>query len=43
MQAAQKGANPLKQMLAFTKNYLDSGGIKAFSEYYATDHQHAYF
>lgn len=43
IEAAQKGAFPLKQMQAFTKNYLDSGGTKAFSEYYTTDHQYAYF
>lgn len=43
IEAAQKGAFPLKQMQAFTKNYLESGGTKAFSEYYTTDHQYAYF
>ncbi|OPH59388.1 chemotaxis protein CheR [Paenibacillus ferrarius] len=43
IESAQKGAFPLKQMQAFTKNYLDSGGEKAFSEYYKTDHQYAYF
>ncbi|SDP15815.1 chemotaxis protein methyltransferase CheR [Paenibacillus sp. yr247] len=43
IEAAQKGAFPLKQMQAYTKNYLESGGTKAFSEYYTTDNQYAYF
>lgn len=43
IETAQKGAFPLKQMQAYTKNYLESGGTKAFSEYYTTDHQFAYF
>lgn len=41
--AAQKGAFPLKKMQQYTKNYLKAGGKKAFSEYYNTDHQFAYF
>jgi len=41
--AAQKGAFPLKKMQQYTKNYLKAGGRKAFSEYYSTDHQFAYF
>jgi chemotaxis protein methyltransferase CheR len=41
--AAKRGAFPLKQMQIFTKNYLESGGTEAFSEYYTTDHQYAYF
>jgi chemotaxis methyl-accepting protein methylase len=40
---AQRGAFPLKQMQLYTTNYLESGGAKAFSEYYTTDHQYAYF
>ncbi|MFK9091502.1 CheR family methyltransferase [Bacillus salipaludis] len=40
---AQKGAFPLKKMQQYTKNYLKAGGKKAFSEYYTTDHQFAYF
>lgn len=43
IEAAQKGAFPLKKMQQYTKNYLDAGGTKAFSEYYATDHLFAYF
>ncbi len=43
LHAAQKGAFPLKKMQQYTKNYLKSGGKMAFSEYYTTDHQFAYF
>lgn len=43
LMAAQKGAFPLKKMQQFTKNYLKAGGKMAFSEYYNTDHQFAYF
>ncbi|WP_190284959.1 CheR family methyltransferase [Bacillus sp. S3] len=41
--AAQTRAFPLKKMQQYTKNYLKAGGKKAFSEYYTTDHQFAYF
>ncbi len=41
--AAQTSAFPLKKMQQYTKNYLKAGGKKAFSEYYTTDHQYAYF
>ena len=41
--AAQKGAFPLKKMQQYTKHYLNAGGKMAFSEYYTTDHQFAYF
>ncbi|MEH7119934.1 protein-glutamate O-methyltransferase CheR [Neobacillus vireti] len=43
LHAAQRGAFPLKKMQQYTKNYLKAGGKKAFSEYYTTDHQYAYF
>ena len=43
LQAAQKGAFPLKKMQQYTKNYLKAGGKMAFSEYYTADHQFAYF
>ncbi|MDR7079644.1 chemotaxis protein methyltransferase CheR [Neobacillus niacini] len=43
LKAAKKGAFPLKKMQQYTKNYLKAGGKKAFSEYYNTDHQFAYF
>lgn len=41
--AAKSGAFPLKKMQQYTKNYLNAGGRGAFSEYYTTDHQYAYF
>jgi chemotaxis methyl-accepting protein methylase len=40
---AKKGVFPLNKMQQYTKNYLKAGGRKAFSEYYTTDHQFAYF
>ncbi|WP_066070752.1 CheR family methyltransferase [Neobacillus soli] len=43
LSAAKNGAFPLKKMQQYTKNYLNAGGSKAFSEYYTTDHQYAYF
>lgn len=43
LNAAKKGAFPLKKMQQYTKNYLKAGGKKAFSEYYTTDYQFAYF
>lgn len=43
IEAAQRGAFPLKKMRQFTKNYMEAGGTKAFSEYYTTDHRYAYF
>jgi chemotaxis protein methyltransferase CheR len=43
IETAKRGAYPLKQMQMFTKNYLDAGGARSFSEYYTTDHQFAYF
>ncbi|MCD1261201.1 protein-glutamate O-methyltransferase CheR [Paenibacillus athensensis] len=43
IESARKGAFPLKQMQAYTKNYLEAGGTQAFSEYYSTDHQFAFF
>jgi chemotaxis protein methyltransferase CheR len=43
IEKAKLGAFPLKRMQLFTKNYLQAGGIKEFSEYYATDHKLAYF
>ncbi|WP_338470863.1 protein-glutamate O-methyltransferase CheR [Niallia sp. XMNu-256] len=43
LNAAKKGAFPLKKMQQYTKNYLKAGGKKAFSEYYTTNYQFAYF
>ncbi|WP_338552986.1 protein-glutamate O-methyltransferase CheR [Paenibacillus sp. KS-LC4] len=43
IEKCRRGAYPLKQMQIYTKNYMEAGGISAFSEYYQTDHQYAYF
>ncbi|MGG4143965.1 protein-glutamate O-methyltransferase CheR [Paenibacillus algorifonticola] len=43
IEKCQRGAYPLKQMQIYTKNYMEAGGMIAFSEYYQTDHQYAYF
>lgn len=39
---AQKGILPLNRMQSYTKNYLQAGGKREFSEYYTTDYQNAY-
>lgn len=43
LEKASKGIFPIQKMQAYTKNYMLAGGSKAFSEYYKTDSQHAYF
>lgn len=43
LQKASLGAFPLNKMQAYTKNYILAGGANAFSEYYKTDQQYAYF
>lgn len=43
LEKASKGVFPIQKMQAYTKNYMLAGGSKAFSEYYKTDSQHAYF
>ncbi|PKG24226.1 CheR family methyltransferase [Niallia nealsonii] len=43
LQKASLGAFPLNKMQAYTKNYILAGGTNAFSEYYKTDQQYAYF
>jgi len=43
LEKAKKGAFPIHKMQAYTKNYLLAGGNAAFSEYYKTDYQYAYF
>lgn len=42
LEMAKQGIFPLNKMQLYTKNYLKAGGTRAFSEYYKTDHQHAY-
>lgn len=39
----KEGRFPLKRMQAYTKNYLQAGGSREFSAYYATDHAYARF
>ena len=43
LEKAKKGAFPIHKMQAYTKNYMLAGGSHAFSEYYQTDYQYAYF
>jgi len=43
LEKAKKGAFPIHKMQAYTKNYMLAGGTHAFSEYYKTDYQYAYF
>ncbi|GAB0170208.1 protein-glutamate O-methyltransferase CheR [Lysinibacillus sp. CTST325] len=43
LEKAKKGVFPINKMQAYTKNYMQAGGIHAFSEYYKTDYQYAYF
>jgi len=43
LEKAKKGAFPIHKMQAYTKNYMLAGGAHAFSEYYQTDYQYAYF
>ncbi|KPN94437.1 protein-glutamate O-methyltransferase CheR [Lysinibacillus sp. ZYM-1] len=43
LKKAKKGAFPIHKMQAYTKNYMLAGGTHAFSEYYKTDYQYAYF
>lgn len=43
LEKAKKGVFPIHKMQAYTKNYMLAGGAHAFSEYYKTDYQYAYF
>ncbi|KOS61135.1 protein-glutamate O-methyltransferase CheR [Lysinibacillus agricola] len=43
LEKAKKGVFPINKMQAYTKNYMLAGGSHAFSEYYKTDDQYAYF
>ncbi len=43
LEKAKKGVFPIHKMQAYTKNYMLAGGTHAFSEYYKTDYQYAYF
>ncbi|MBL0387579.1 protein-glutamate O-methyltransferase CheR [Tumebacillus sp. ITR2] len=39
LQRAERGEFPLQRMQLYTKNYLNAGGSKAFSEYYSAIHE----
>ncbi|MTT31761.1 protein-glutamate O-methyltransferase CheR, partial [Terrilactibacillus sp. BCM23-1] len=43
LEKAAQGVFPINKMQAYTKNYMMAGGTQAFSEYYLTDQQFAYF
>jgi chemotaxis protein methyltransferase CheR len=43
LEKARKGIFPLKNMQSYTRNYLISGGKKAFSEYYTVVGESVYF
>ncbi len=43
LEKAKKGIFTIHKMQAYTKNYMLAGGAHAFSEYYKTDYQYAYF
>ncbi|MFJ7649738.1 CheR family methyltransferase [Lysinibacillus sp. NPDC097279] len=43
LEKAKRGAFSIKKMQAYTTNYMLAGGSHAFSEYYKTDYQYAYF
>lgn len=43
LETAKQGVFPLKKMKIYTKNYLHSGGTKAFSEYYTVKDENAIF
>lgn len=43
LETAKQGVFPLKKMKMYTKNYLHSGGGKAFSEYYTVKDESAIF
>ncbi len=43
LRTAEKGIFPLNRMQLYTKNYLQAGGTKAFSEYYTASPEHVTF
>ncbi|MFJ5624692.1 CheR family methyltransferase [Peribacillus loiseleuriae] len=43
LKVGKEGKFPLHKMQLYTKNYLASGGMKAFSEYYKVQHENASF
>src|SRR5918996_1003946 len=43
LKKAMDGIFPLRLMQAYTRNYLEAGGTKSFSEYYTARYEHALF
>jgi chemotaxis protein methyltransferase CheR len=43
LRQAREGIFPLKQMKAYTENYIRAGGARAFSEYYTAQYDNAIF
>lgn len=43
IEEAKNGAFPLEKMQTYTKNYVNAGGTKAFSEYYTVKNERAVF
>lgn len=43
IEEAKNGAFPLEKMQTYTKNYVNAGGTKAFSEYYTVKFERAVF
>jgi chemotaxis protein methyltransferase CheR len=43
LKRAESGTFSLARMQTYTKNYIQAGGKRAFSEYYSTDEFNAYF
>ncbi|MDP8923689.1 MAG: protein-glutamate O-methyltransferase CheR [Chloroflexota bacterium] len=43
LRRAREGIFPLKQMKAYTENYIRAGGTRAFSEYYTAQYDNAIF
>jgi chemotaxis protein methyltransferase CheR len=43
LRKAKDGIFPLAEMQEYTRNYLQAGGKKSFSEYYLTQYDHAIF
>jgi chemotaxis protein methyltransferase CheR len=43
LKSARDGIFPLEAMREYTHNYVNSGGVRSFSEYYTAGHGHAVF
>ncbi|WP_141433874.1 protein-glutamate O-methyltransferase CheR [Bacillus sp. 03113] len=43
LESAKQGILPIEKMQLYTRNYIQSGGIRAFSEYYHVKHEQVVF